>query len=164
MSGKRYLFVEIFRQRRRNAWLENGHVNKTFGSNPNNDWRPWDYGVNLMSIFSITAITLATLSSYKTSFINSEPQVTLQAQSNKAFDKSCLIETFKITSGNIAECLEHCLENCRCQSFQICNNTKCQLCSSNKEDNGSLLHDNVDCIYAVYTTRPLQVRYSTAQE
>ena len=30
-------------------------------------------------------------------------------------------------------CLEHCVKNCLCLSFQICDDTtKCQLCSSNK--------------------------------
>ena len=53
----------------------------------------------------------------------------------------------------MADCLERCLANCRCQSFQICQNTKCQLCSSHKEENSSLLHDEDDCIYATYEMR-----------
>ncbi|CAB3983898.1 Hypothetical predicted protein [Paramuricea clavata] len=80
---------------------------------------------------------------------NSQPQLTIKAEKNKAFYESCHIGTFNIESGNIADCLEHCLENCRCQSFQICQNTKCQLCSSHKQENSSLLHEKKDCIYAI---------------
>ncbi|CAB4018970.1 Sphingomyelinase phosphodiesterase D, partial [Paramuricea clavata] len=87
---------------------------------------------------------------------NSHPQFTIKAVKHKAFDNSCLVETFKIKSGNIADCLEHCLENCRCQSFQICGETKCrQLCSGHKNENSSLLHDKDDCIYATYEVRDL---------
>ncbi|CAB4024799.1 Sphingomyelinase phosphodiesterase D, partial [Paramuricea clavata] len=86
---------------------------------------------------------------------NSQPQFTIKAVKQKAFDNSCLVETFKIKSGNIADCLEHCLENCRCQSFQICGNTKCQLCSSHKKENSPLLHDKDDCVYATYEVRHL---------
>ncbi|CAB3983896.1 PREDICTED: uncharacterized protein LOC107347374 [Paramuricea clavata] len=79
---------------------------------------------------------------------NSRPQFTIKAEKNKAFDESCHIGTFNIESGNIANCLEHCLDNCRCQSFQICNKTKCQLCSSHKKEKSSLLHDEDNCVYA----------------
>ena len=84
---------------------------------------------------------------------NSRPQFTIKAEEEKAADESCLFATFNIKTGNIADCLGRCLENCRCQSFQICQNTKCQLCSSHKEENRSLLHDKNGCIYATYEMR-----------
>ena len=90
---------------------------------------------------------------------NSQPPITLKAENNKAFNRSCLFATFKITSGSIADCLEHCLEDCRCQSFQICQNTKCQLCSSHKEENSSLLHEKDGCIYATYEIRHLTKKF-----
>ena len=93
------------------------------------------------------------LSYVNASIFNSQPQITLKAENNKAFDESCLFAKFNIKSGNIADCLEHCLENCRCQSFQICHETKCQLCSSHKEENSSLLHDKDGCVYATYEMR-----------
>ncbi|CAB4024801.1 Hypothetical predicted protein [Paramuricea clavata] len=102
---------------------------------------------------SLAAIILATLSYSNASLFNSQPQFTIKAEKNKAFDESCLIGTFNIESGNIADRLEHCLENCRCQSFQICQDTKCQLCSSHKQENSSLLHEKKDCIYAMYEMR-----------
>ena len=83
----------------------------------------------------------------------SQPKFILKVENNKAFDNSSLVKTFSIQSGNIAKCLEHCLQDCRCQSFQICQNTKCQLCSSHKEENSSLLHDNDSCVYATYELR-----------
>ena len=40
---------------------------------------------------------------------------------------------FNISGMTMANCLEHCLANCLCLSFQICGNTsECQLCFSNK--------------------------------
>ena len=84
---------------------------------------------------------------------NSRPQFTIKAEEKKAADESCLFKTFSIKTGNIADCLGRCLENCRCQSFQVCQNTKCQLCSSHKEENSSLLHDKNGCIYATYEMR-----------
>ena len=104
-----------------------------------------------MYIYSLAvAIVLATLPSTKTSMVNSQPKFILKAENNKAFDNSSLVKTFNIKNGNIAECLEHCLQDCQCQSFQICQNTKCQLCSSHKEENSSLLHDKDGCVYAMY--------------
>ncbi|XP_028410788.1 uncharacterized protein LOC114533469 isoform X2 [Dendronephthya gigantea] len=99
-------------------------------------------------------ILLSTLLSYNIVISSNQSQITIKAVENKAFDKSCLIKTFnKKGAANIADCLSHCLEDCRCQSFQICQNTECQLCSSHKEENSSLLHDQDGCIYAVYDLR-----------
>ena len=81
---------------------------------------------------------------------NRLPRIILKAEKSKAFDNFFLVKTLNMKSGNIAECLEHCLQDCRCQSFQICQNTKCQLCSSHKEENSSLLHDKDGCVYAMY--------------
>ena len=107
---------------------------------------------------------MATLACSNASVSNDQPQFSIQADKNKAFDESCLIEKFAIKDGNIADCLEHCLEDCRCQSFQICQNTKCQLCSSHKKKNSSLLHVRDGCVYVTYEMRdiiqPLQVLWA----
>ena len=108
------------------------------------------------TLYSLATIILATMSCGKASLFSSQPQFTVKADGNKAFDNSCLISTFDIGYENIiADCLEHCLQDCRCQSFQICHNTKCQLCSSHKNDNSSLLHENDTCIYVTYEIRQL---------
>ena len=111
-------------------------------------------------LYSFVAITLEMFFFTKASLLNNQPQFTVKAEANKAFDKSCLIGTFN--TGDIADCLEHCLKDCRCQSFEICENTKCKLCSSHKEDNSSLLQENGCCIYATYEmqqlTKNLQVK------
>ena len=103
--------------------------------------------------FKIVAIFLATLSSTEGSMFSNKPKFILKAENDKAFDNSSLVGTFEMKSENIAECLEHCLQDCRCQSFQICQNTKCQLCSSHKEENSSILHDADGCVYATYEMR-----------
>ena len=99
------------------------------------------------------AMIFATMPDTDASSISGKPQFTLKVIKEKAFDKFWLFATFNITSGNIAECLERCLENCRCQSFQICQNKTCQLCSRHKEEDISLLHAQKDCIYATYEMR-----------
>ena len=106
---------------------------------------------------------LATMSFNNASFFNSQPQFSMKTEKNKAADESSLLANFDIESGNIVDCLERCLENCRCQSFQICQNTKCQLCSSHKEENSSLLHDEKDCIYATYEMTQLTHTPEVAQ-
>ena len=99
------------------------------------------------------AIILATLvSCTEASMFNSQPKFILKAENSKAFHNSSLVKTINIQSGDISECLKHCLQNCRCQSFQICENKKCQQCSSRKEENSSLLHDKDGCVYATYET------------
>ena len=98
---------------------------------------------------------LAILAYTNASMFSGQPQFTIQADKDKAFSQSCLIKTFTIKNGNIADCLEHCLKNCRCQSFQVCQNEKCQLCSSHKEENNSLLHDQNGCDYATHEIRHL---------
>ena len=105
--------------------------------------------------YSVVVLILVTLSSNTVSSFSSQPQLFIKAEKNKAADESCLFTTFNINNGNMADCLERCLENCRCQSFQICQNTKCQLCSSHKEENSSLLHGKDGCIYATYEMRHL---------
>ena len=104
-------------------------------------------------VYSLTTVTvLATLMSYTgISTFQSQPKFILKAKNNKAIDNSSIIKTFIMKSRSVAECLEHCLKDCRCQSFQICQNTKCQLCSS--QENSSLLHYNDSCVYATYEMR-----------
>ena len=110
-------------------------------------------------ILSSLAIIILAIQS-DLSMSHSRSPFIIKTEKNKAADESSLFATFNIKTGNIAECLGRCLENCRCQSFQICQNTKCQLCSSHKEENSSLLHDeDGGCVYATYEMRdlPLQV-------
>ena len=89
---------------------------------------------------------------------DSQPaQITIKTEKKKVFDISaCHIDTFNTSEFNMADCLERCLRNCRCQSFQICKKTAfewaCQLCSSHKDNNLSL-HDDKDCVYATYEMR-----------
>ena len=104
---------------------------------------------------SFVVVIMATIPDANAYTFNSQPRFIIKADKNKAFHESCLIETFTIKDGNIADCLERCLENCKCQSFQICQNTKCQLCSSHKEENNSLLHDKENCIYVTYELQNL---------
>lgn len=99
---------------------------------------------------------MATLSYTNAAMFNGQSQFVIKAEKNKAFDDACLIGTFIIEDGHIADCLEHCLENCLCQSFQICENLRCQLCSSNKQENNSLLYSNHSCVYVTYEIQQME--------
>ena len=114
----------------------------------------WGHPVKRFCILSSSfmATILVSLPHIKVSMFTNQPQFIVKAEANKAFDKFCLIGTF--STGDIADCLQHCLQDCRCQSFQICQNTKCHLCSSHKEENSSLLHERNGCTYAMYEGRP----------
>ena len=52
-----------------------------------------------------------------------------------------------ITNSTPTNCLESCLEQCRCLSFQMCKNTECQLCSSTMELKTPSTRPTKDCIY-----------------
>ena len=99
---------------------------------------------------SLAAIILKVLSYTSASMINSQSKFIIKAEKNKAFNESYVFATFDVESGNIADCLERCVQNCRCQSFQICQDTKCELCSSHKAENASLLQNRHGCVYAMY--------------
>ena len=100
-------------------------------------------------------MAVGTLSCINAMMFHGQPQFTIKAEKNRAFKNLYLLASFDIQSGNIADCLEHCLENCGCQSFQICGDTKCQLCSSHTEDNRLLLYKRDGCTYATYELRHL---------
>ena len=44
-------------------------------------------------------------------------------------------------------CLGHCLSECRCKSFQICNKTVCQLSWTTKLGKKTNFTENADCDY-----------------
>lgn len=44
-------------------------------------------------------------------------------------------------------CLARCLENCLCKSFQVCDSSKCELSSINKNEDGSALDTRSGCVY-----------------
>jgi hypothetical protein len=52
--------------------------------------------MHVFTLYSLAAIILATLSYTNASMFNSQPQFTIKAVNHKAFDNSCLVETFKI--------------------------------------------------------------------
>ncbi|XP_028408168.1 delta and Notch-like epidermal growth factor-related receptor isoform X2 [Dendronephthya gigantea] len=104
---------------------------------------------------SLFVALLATIAEGSASMFKSQPQFSMTVDNNKAFDQSFSLGKYMIVNGGIAECLEHCLEDCRCQSFQVCQNTQCQLFSSHKDENSSLLHEEKGCVYVTYQMRDL---------
>ena len=79
------------------------------------------------------------------SAINYQNELPLYSDHNKALYGHSFSNFSRMTLEN---CLAHCLKDCLCLSFQICNNNgdpQCQLCSSNKYLNPSSLKQSEGC-------------------
>ena len=62
---------------------------------------------------------------------NYQAEMSLKMERNKALFGHSFLNISGLTMPD--KCLEHCLKNCLCMSFQICDDTiECQLCSANK--------------------------------
>ena len=48
------------------------------------------------------------------------------------------------TTSSMQECLQHCISDCLCQSFQICENT-CELCSTTKRLTPDAVQEKIGC-------------------
>ena len=59
-----------------------------------------------------------------------------------------------LTVTRTVECFYSCLKDCFCMAFQMCNNTECQLLSSNRFQNPSSMGDLPRCTY--YNLLPIQ--------
>ena len=68
--------------------------------------------------------------------------VTMTKQSNKEYSKG--YELDEIGEKTEIQCLQRCLENCRCLSFELCNSTICMLKSSS---NSSKVKPSTQCDY-----------------
>ncbi|XP_028391151.1 sushi, von Willebrand factor type A, EGF and pentraxin domain-containing protein 1-like [Dendronephthya gigantea] len=71
----------------------------------------------------------------------------ITSDKNKALQGHC--DIFNTTTANIGKCLQLCLGNCSCKSFQLCHlydgKTECQLCSSDKHSHPAAMTDNENC-------------------
>ena len=71
----------------------------------------------------------------------------LQSDNRKELYGHCSIAN--ITTLNVGQCLQRCLQNCLCKSFQLCGEKseiiECQLCSSNKYLHPAAMRHNENC-------------------
>ena len=104
----------------------------------------------LFPFHSLMVIALETLAYIHATVFDGQPQFTIKAERNKMLNDSYTIAEFVINDGNIAHCLEHCIKECKCQSFQICSSRICKLCSKHKKENNLVLHDEKNCTYFTY--------------
>ena len=80
-----------------------------------------------------------------------------EAVKNKALHGYAFLN---LTQTPIIDCFENCVKNCLCMAFQICQNTECQLLSSNRFLSSASLYQNHGCIYYDLSLRqPFQVTY-----
>ena len=64
-----------------------------------------------------------------------------------------------ISGMTMANCLEHCLANCLCLSFQICGHTsECQLCTANKYSNPHAMRQFEGCTSYNFRNQEVKVK------
>ena len=68
--------------------------------------------------------------------------VNMKKQNNKEYSKGYQLN--EIGGKTEVQCLQRCLENCRCLSFELCNSTICRLQSSS---NSSKVKPSTHCNY-----------------
>ena len=90
------------------------------------------YRFQLQTIFLLLAITESFQNDYQ-----------IQSDKNKVLDGHCIISN--ATTTRIGQCLQLCLANCLCKSFQLCHQTECHLCSSNKYLHPAAMKYNENC-------------------
>ena len=67
---------------------------------------------------------------------------------NMVKDKALYGHTFlNLTDAPILDCFEYCVKNCLCVAFQICQDTQCQLLSSNRFLTPSTFLTKYGCTY-----------------
>ena len=67
----------------------------------------------------------------------------LTSHENKALHGFSFVNMTGTTMNN---CLERCLADCLCMSFQMCDNKECQLCASNRHLNATAMHERKGCV------------------
>ena len=91
-------------------------------------------------------------------FVESQNQFTINSEKDKAMDENYVFKTLVMDRKIIDYCLEQCLQDCLCMSFQICHMTECQLCSSNKYKDPSALQSKKGCTNFVFENKRSEVR------
>ena len=90
----------------------------------------------------LVIITLFQMGQFTTA--NYQLAMSLDVDLNKVLYGHSFINISGITA--MQNCLEHCLANCFCLSFQICDDVaECQLCSSNKYLNSQTMQQSKGC-------------------
>ena len=97
------------------------------------------YFVRLLGFSLITLLYVSPL----TANCKYQAELFLEKDKNKALHG---LSIQNVSTIKIDDCLAHCLKNCLCLSFQICDDAlQCQLCSSNKYISPWLLKQSKGC-------------------
>ena len=97
------------------------------------------YFVRLLGFSLITLLYVSPL----TANCKYQAELFLEKDKNKALHG---LSIHNVSTIKIDDCLAHCLKNCLCLSFQICDDAlQCQLCSSNKYISPWLLKQSKGC-------------------
>ena len=90
---------------------------------------------------------LCSCTMFRTSLCQMKYKVTQER--GKAMNQSHIFIKNKLTNTDMTMvmCLQHCVSECRCSSFQICNKVDCELSSTNKVWKPKAIHTRPECDY-----------------
>ena len=108
------------------------------------------YSTGLDSLFVIVLFQIQSLTE------GYDAKLMVQGEANKAMHGYSF---FNISGMTMANCLEHCLANCLCLSFQICGHTsECQLCTANKYSNPHAMRQFEGCTSYNFGNQEVKVK------
>ena len=94
----------------------------------------------------------------------SQTEFSIHVEHDKVLADHCDLQNTTTVGEAMQECLGHCLANCLCTSFQICNMKECQLCSSDKYSvPARALRTKQGCNNYVFKKQTSQVRIMMAK-
>ena len=102
---------------------------------------------NILSnfLYRIVLITSILLHSIHFPFVSS--RISLTGLKDKAVSSNFVIKSLNMSGKTFSFCLARCLEDCLCKSFQVCDSSKCEISSINKNDDQSAFETRPGCVY-----------------
>ena len=102
---------------------------------------------NILSnfLYRIVLITSILLHSIHFPFVSS--RISLTGLKDKAVSSNFVIKSLNMSGKTFSFCLARCLEDCLCKSFQVCDSSKCEISSINKNDHQSAFETRPGCVY-----------------
>lgn len=92
-------------------------------------------------------LTTILLHQIQLSCVVSQSRFSVTGIQDKAIHRMFVIKILNMAGKSFSFCLARCLENCLCKSFQVCDSSKCELSSINKNEDGSALDTRSGCVY-----------------
>ena len=113
-------------------------------------------GLKKLSSIGLDSLFVIVLFKFQSLTDGYDAKLVVQGEVNKAMYGHSFIN---ISGMTMANCLEHCLANCLCLSFQICGHTsECQLCTANKYSNPHAMRQFEGCTSYNFRNQEVKVK------